>query len=114
MLVDSGPTSGDTALEVAALHLDAGELDLALVLAVNVAAPAGLARLTDADPGRIAEGAFVVALTRSSIARQHGWRAHAEIPRGACAPAGRDSAGTTFLAADAIVSLLTTMRRSSP
>ena len=114
MLVDSGPTSGDTALEVAALHLDAGELDLALVLAVNLAAPVRLARLTDAEPSRIAEGAFLVALARSSIARRHGWRAHTEILRGTGELAGRDAEGTTFLAADAIVSLLTTMRPSSP
>jgi 3-oxoacyl-(acyl-carrier-protein) synthase len=114
MLVDSGPTSGHTALDTAALHLDSGELDLALVLAVNVAAPVGLARLTGADPGRVAEGAFLVALTRSSIARRHGWRAHTEIPRGAREPAGQDSRETTFLAADPIVSLLTTIRQSSP
>jgi 3-oxoacyl-(acyl-carrier-protein) synthase len=124
MLVDSGPTSGYTALEVAALHLDAGELDLALVLAVNMAAPIGLARLTDAEPSRSPEGAFVVALTRSSIARRHGWRVHTEVPRSAGEPTGRGPAGTTsaslraepstFLAADAIVSLLTTVRRSSP
>jgi 3-oxoacyl-(acyl-carrier-protein) synthase len=114
MLVDSGATSGYTALEVAALHLDAGELDLALVLAVNVAAPVGLARLTDAEPSTIAEGAFVVALTRSSLARRHGWRAHTELLRSASEPTSRDPAGATFLAADAIVSLLTTMRRSSP
>jgi len=114
MLVDSGPTSGYTALEVAALHLDAGELDLALVLAVNVAAPVGLERLTDAEPSRFAEGAFMVALTRSSIARRHGWRVHTEVPRSAGEPTIRDAAGTTFLATDAIVSLLATMRRSSP
>lgn len=106
MLVDSGPTSGHTALDTAALHLDAGELDLALVLAVNVAAPDGLADLTDAARGRTAEGAFMVALTRSSIARQHGWRAHTVLRRGAREP------GTTFLAADALVSLLTTMQDS--
>jgi 3-oxoacyl-(acyl-carrier-protein) synthase len=113
MLVDSGPTSGHTALDAAALHLDAGELDLALVLAVNVAAPGGLAALTDADPGTVAEGAFLVALTRSSIARRHGWRAHAEVRRGAGEPARRNPGGTTFLAADPIVSLLTTMPGSS-
>jgi 3-oxoacyl-(acyl-carrier-protein) synthase len=114
MLVDSGPTSGHTALDTAALHLNTGELDLALVLAVNVAAPEGLARLTDAASGSIAEGAFLLALTRSSIARRHGWQAHTEVPRSAGEPAGRDPAGTTFLAADPIVSLLTTMLQGSP
>ena len=111
MLVDSGPTSGHTALDTAALHLDAGELDLALVLAVNVAAPGGLAGLSEVDPDRIAEGAFLVALTRASIARRHGWRALTELRRGAHEPAGGD---TTFLAADALVALLSTMTRSTP
>jgi 3-oxoacyl-(acyl-carrier-protein) synthase len=112
MLVDSGPTSGQTALDTAALHLDTGELDLALVLAVNMAALEGLTRLTDAEPGSVAEGAFLLALTRSSIAHRHGWRAHTEIPRGA--PIRHAPRGTMFLAADPIVSLLTTMLQSSP
>ncbi len=111
MLVDSGATSGYTALDTAVLQLDSGELDMALVLAVNVAAPDGLARLTGVDPDRVAEGAFLLTLTRSSVARQHGWRALTEVPRGAGGPAGT---GTTFLAADPLVSLLATMRHSSP
>jgi hypothetical protein len=109
MLVDSGPDSGRTALDTAALHLGTGDLDLALVLAVNLAAPPGLDRLTEPAAGRIAEGAFLVALTRASIARREGWRALAEVQRGA---AGRSPGETTFRAADAIVSLLTTMRQS--
>ena len=107
MLVDSGPTSGHTALDTAALHLATGELDLALVAAVNVAAPDGLAALTGVAPDRIAEGAFLVALTRTSVARLHGWRALTEVHRGARAPA---PGKTTFLAADPLVALL----RSTP
>jgi 3-oxoacyl-(acyl-carrier-protein) synthase len=109
MLVDSGATSGHTALNAAALQLGSGELDLALVLAVNVAAPDGLARLTGVDPDRVAEGAFLLALTRASLAHRHGWHVQTEIPRGAPCPAGQHSGATTFLAADAIVSLLTTV-----
>lgn len=109
MLVDSGPTSGSTALNTAALYLATRELDMALVLAVNVAVPSGLARLAGADPGSISEGAFLLALTRSSVARRHGWQAHAEIGRGTREPAGRDRMGTSFLAADAVVSLLATV-----
>ena len=112
MLVDSGPGSGRTALDAAALHLHTGELDLALVLAVTVAAPDGLAGLTGVAPDRIAEGAFLVALTRASIARGHGWRALTELRRGE--PARRDDGGRTFLAADALVALLGTMARSTP
>ncbi|MFG2043072.1 beta-ketoacyl synthase N-terminal-like domain-containing protein [Dactylosporangium sp. NPDC048998] len=113
MLVDSGPTSGATALNTAALHLATGELDLALVLAVNAAVPAGLEHVTGAAPDGNAEGAFLVALARSSTARRQGWRALAEVPRGAGGPTGRDTGGTTFLAADPIVSLLATMAQSS-
>lgn len=113
MLVDSGQTSGYTALDVAGLYLAAGELDVALVLAVNLAVPAGLARLAGAEPSRIAEGAFLLALTRSSVARRHGWQAHAEIPSGTREPAGLDHTETSFLAADAVVSLLTTLHRNS-
>jgi acyl transferase domain-containing protein len=101
MLVDSGRTSGSTALDVAALYLAAGELDMALVLDVSLAVPAGLARLADTEPGRIAEGAFLLALTRSSVARRHGWQEIAELPRGTREP-------------DAVVSLLTTLHRNSP
>jgi 3-oxoacyl-(acyl-carrier-protein) synthase len=120
LLADSGPTSGYAALDVATLYLDTGELDMALVLAVNVAVPAGLAGLVGAEPGDIAEGAFLLALTRSSVARRHGWQAHAEIPRGTRVeiPAGHDGNGTSFLAADGVVSLLTTLHttlhRGSP
>jgi len=58
MLVDSGPTSAHTALDVAGRYLTDGELDMALVLAVNVT-----------------EGGWMLALTRSSVARRHGWQA---------------------------------------
>jgi 3-oxoacyl-(acyl-carrier-protein) synthase len=116
MLVDSGSTSGHTALDVAALYLAAGELDMALVLAVNVAVPCGLGELVDSESGGIAEGAFLLALTRTSVARRHGWPVQAEIARGMRAPAGtaRDRSATSFLAADAVVSLLTDLSRNSP
>jgi acyl transferase domain-containing protein len=113
MLVDSGQTSGHTALDVATLYLATGELDMALVLAVNLAVPAGLARLAGAEPGRIAEGAFLLALTRSSVARRHGWQVHAEIPRGIREPTDLDHMETSFLAADAVVSLLGALHRNS-
>jgi Beta-ketoacyl synthase, N-terminal domain len=116
MLVDSGATSGDTALDVAALYLATGELDMALVLAVNVDVPAGLSPLADAEPDTIAEGAFLLALTRSSVARRHGWPVQAEIPR---TPRGRAARGrgqgkTSFLAADAVVELLASVHGNPP
>jgi 3-oxoacyl-(acyl-carrier-protein) synthase len=114
MLVDSGRTSGYTALDVAALYLATGELDMALVLAVNVDVPSGLGMLADAEPATVAEGAFLLALTRSSVARRHGWQVQAEIHRGTREPAGQDRGKTSFLAADALVSLLTALYRTSP
>lgn len=114
MLVDSGRTSGYTALDAASLYLAAGELDMALVLAVNLAVPAELASLAEADHSKIAEGAFLLALTRSSIARRQGWRVYAELPGGPSEPANPDDLETSFLAADAVVSLLgTALHRSA-
>jgi acyl transferase domain-containing protein len=116
MLVDSGATSGDTALDVAALYLATGELDMALVLAVNVDVPAGLSPLADAEPDTIAEGAFLLALTRSSVARRHGWPVHAKIPRTprGRAARGRSRGSTSFLAADAVVELLASVHGNPP
>jgi acyl transferase domain-containing protein len=97
MLVDLGGTSGYTAHDVAALYLATGELDLALVLDVNLAVADELATLAGAEPGQTPEGAFLLALTRASVARRHGWQAHAEIPGGT-----------------ATLSLLTTLHRTGP
>ena len=113
MVVDSGRRSGNTALDAAALYLASGELDMALVLAVNLAVPAELARLAGTEPGRIAEGAFLLALTRSSVARRHGWQVLAEIPRGRPEPVRLDDTKTSFLAADAVISLLGSLHRTS-
>jgi 3-oxoacyl-(acyl-carrier-protein) synthase len=119
MLVNSGVTSGYAALDVAALYLASGELDLVLVPAVNVAVPAGLARVASADPDTVAEGGFLLALTRASVARRHGWPVQAELDRAEISRAAREPgprAGRaperTFLAADAAVSLLATLDRS--
>ena len=114
MLVDSGRTSGYSALDVAALYLVTGALDMALVLAVSVDVPAGLGRLAGAEPGTVAEGAFLLALTRASVARRHGWRVHAEIPRSPRAPSAPVRGSTSFLAADAVVSLLASLHRNRP
>ncbi|MFI1524408.1 SDR family oxidoreductase [Kitasatospora cineracea] len=63
MTLDTGPTSGRTALRAAAAHLRRGELELALVLGVN-----GVS-----DRPRAAEGAFALLLTRASVARTRQW-----------------------------------------
>lgn len=113
MLVDSGGRSGQSALDVATLYLATGELDMALVLAVNVDVPAGLARLVDAEPDALAEGAFLLALTRPCVAQRHGLTVLTEVPRGISQPAISNHGDRTFLAADPIVSLLRTLRHGS-
>ncbi|MEU3496056.1 SDR family NAD(P)-dependent oxidoreductase [Kitasatospora cineracea] len=63
MTLDTGPTSGRTALRAAASYLRRGELELALILGVN-----GVS-----DRPRAAEGAFALLLTRASVARAREW-----------------------------------------
>ncbi|MFE7615854.1 SDR family oxidoreductase [Streptomyces sp. NPDC057496] len=74
MTLDTGPTSGRSALGAAAAHLRRGELEMALVLGVNGATGPLFTRLHDPVGSReTAEGAFALVLTRSSVARARGW-----------------------------------------
>lgn len=112
MLVDTGPTSGHTALQVASLYLHAGDMDMALVLGVSTVTRPGLAPLIGADPASHTEGAFLLALTRESLALEHGWTVltavddmpvrRTESPDASSA----SDAFASFLAADGLVELL--------
>ncbi|MFF3389827.1 SDR family oxidoreductase [Streptomyces sp. NPDC002669] len=74
MTLDTGPTSGRSALGAAAAHLRRGELEMALVLGVNGATGPLFTRLHGPAGSReTAEGAFALVLTRSSVARARGW-----------------------------------------
>ncbi|QNP68167.1 SDR family oxidoreductase [Streptomyces roseirectus] len=73
MTVDTGPTSGRSALTTARAYLRRGELDLAVVLGVNGGSSALFAHLHGLAPDVPAEGAFALAVTRASVARAHGW-----------------------------------------
>ncbi|MFM9442205.1 SDR family oxidoreductase [Streptomyces acidiscabies] len=73
MTVDTGPTSGRTALRTAQKYLSRGELDLALVLGANGGSTPLFARLHGLPELAPAEGAFALVLTRASIARSRGW-----------------------------------------
>jgi 3-oxoacyl-(acyl-carrier-protein) synthase len=112
MLVDTGPTSGYTALQVASLYLQAGDMDMALVLGVSTVIRPGLAPLIGADPATQTEGAFLLALTRESLALEHGWTVLTTMNdttvRRTESPdvGGARSAHATFLAADGLVELL--------
>lgn len=112
MLVDTGPASGHTALHVASLYLQAGDVDMALVLGVSTVTRPGLAPLIGADPAGHTEGAFLLALTRESLALEHGWTVLTTVddsPPRRTEPldAGSASGGyAAFLAADGLVELL--------
>ncbi|WP_353940138.1 SDR family oxidoreductase [Streptomyces sp. HUAS MG91] len=68
--VDTGRTSAATALDTAAAYVTSGEMDLALVLAVDAGSlhtgPHGTTHAA-------AQGAFLLALALASTARRHAW-----------------------------------------
>lgn len=113
MLVDSGATSGLTAVHTAVRQLDRGELDMALVLGVSPTGRPEFARFMGIDPQRVAEGAFLLALSRESTARAQGLSPLARLtsawPATPHAPAditGGATTGETFLAADGVLGVL--------
>lgn len=73
MTIDAGEDSTAAALKAAERHLHTGELDLALILAVNGNSTDTLATLTGAQPGELAEGAFLLAVSTARLAREHRW-----------------------------------------
>ncbi|MFF9570421.1 SDR family oxidoreductase [Streptomyces sp. NPDC014685] len=111
MTLDTGLTSGRSALGAAAAHLRRGELEMALVLGVNGATGPLFTRLHDpAGSRQTAEGAFVLVLTRSSVARARGWpllttldTLSARLSAGHCAP---DGPGWSYPGADDLVTAL--------
>jgi 3-oxoacyl-(acyl-carrier-protein) synthase len=106
MLVDGGPASGRAALRAASLYLRAGDMDMALVLGVSHVVRPGLAPLLGADPARQTEGAFLLALTRQSLAREHGWTVLAPVDGPPPRTSGETAAHAAFLGADEMVELL--------
>ncbi|MYU21132.1 polyketide synthase [Streptomyces sp. SID8352] len=73
MTLDNGPDSSRVALRTARRYLADGRLDLVLLLAMNPSAEREAAWTTGVDPDRLAEGAFLLGLTRESMARERGW-----------------------------------------
>ncbi|MEV5513202.1 SDR family oxidoreductase [Streptomyces flaveolus] len=110
MAVDAGVDSTLTALRVAQRYLRTGELDLALVLAVNGNATATNAALTSTEATPLAEGAFLLAVTTESVAERHGWQALARLSDDRVNSADATVAPTkperSYLAADHAVALL--------
>ncbi|MEW1722052.1 SDR family oxidoreductase [Streptomyces sp. NPDC093109] len=102
MTVDTGPTSGRTALTTAEKYLRRGDLDMALVLGVNGGSDPLYARIHGLSGTAPAEGAFTVVLTRASVARTRAWPVLAGYDRLLAAlPVRRGFApGRTYLAGD--------------
>ncbi|UGY92579.1 SDR family NAD(P)-dependent oxidoreductase [Streptomyces gobiensis] len=73
MTLDTGTTSGRTALRTAERYLRHGELDLALVIGVSGGSEPLYAQLHELSETAPAEGAFLIALARVSTARDHAW-----------------------------------------
>ncbi|MFI5776681.1 SDR family oxidoreductase [Nocardia sp. NPDC051570] len=124
LTVDTGPDAALDALRTAERHLRHGTLDLALVGAVNGNGSPELADiLASGDEYRgLAEGAFLVALTRKSTARAEGLPVLATISTELAVsdPASRPDtvaplrgSQRTYLAGDAMLALLAHLTRGS-
>ncbi|MFJ1767902.1 SDR family oxidoreductase [Amycolatopsis sp. NPDC088138] len=106
--VDTGRTSALTAIHTASRYLRAGDLDLALVVAASADRGTDLAAVLEVDAARIAEGAFLLALSRRSTATAQGWPILAtlaavldEVPQQPTITCGGPD-GHTYLGADGL------------
>ncbi|MEV6823367.1 SDR family oxidoreductase [Amycolatopsis sp. NPDC051102] len=109
LTLDTGASSALTAVRTASQYLAAGEIDLALVVAVNGNSTPELAALLGERPDRLAEGAFLLALARRRDAEAKGWPVLCALttdPRPDRRPVGGTPRARTYLAADGAVDLL--------
>ncbi|MGW6022313.1 beta-ketoacyl synthase N-terminal-like domain-containing protein [Streptomyces sp. NPDC055099] len=116
MLVDTGATSGLTAVHTAVRQVSRGVLDMALVLGVSPTGRPEFAHFMGIDPQGVAEGVFLLALSRESTALAHGltplarltsaWPATPHAPADIICGATTGDTGPTFLAADGILGVL--------
>ncbi|MGI5170915.1 SDR family oxidoreductase [Spirillospora sp. CA-253888] len=112
MGVDTGTASGMDSLAVAGDYLRSGDLDLALVVAVNgnaLGAWEGLLRpALGPGTGRLAEGALCLALTRRSIAERFSLVSLGQIAPGVAGQAvpAAPPPGPSHLAADSAFAVL--------
>lgn len=77
--VDAGRASTQAALHVAGRYLATGELDVALVLALNGNSTPTMAGLAELDPDQLAEGAVLLVVTRRGLAAEQGWPMLADV-----------------------------------
>ncbi|MEU4526370.1 SDR family oxidoreductase [Amycolatopsis sp. NPDC024027] len=114
LTIDTGRSSTLTAVHTAARYLATGELDLALVLALNGNSTPEWAALLGEPAGKPAEGAFLFALARKRDAQAHGWPVLATVtteprPGGDASAAERPPRDRTYLGADGAIDLLTAL-----
>ncbi|QDY80418.1 beta-ketoacyl synthase N-terminal-like domain-containing protein [Streptomyces qinzhouensis] len=123
MLVDTGATSGLTAVHTAIRQLAHGGIDMALVLGVSATSRPDFAHFMGIEAERIAEGAFLLALSRESVARAHGLtplvRLHTAWTGSPQAPAeyalgGPGTTEETFLGADGILAVIRALHSAAP
>ncbi|MBT2385286.1 SDR family oxidoreductase [Streptomyces sp. ISL-11] len=110
MAIDAGVDSSLMALKTAHRYLRTGELELALVLAVNGNSTPENGALFGQGAATLAEGAFLLALASARSAERHHWPVLARLSFGAGQepPGGRGPGVRTrsYLAADHVVGLL--------
>ncbi|WP_269808374.1 beta-ketoacyl synthase N-terminal-like domain-containing protein, partial [Actinoalloteichus caeruleus] len=120
--VDGGPDSALDALRTAERYLRHGDLDFAVVGAVNGNSTEELRRVLESagESDTPAEGAFLVVLARESTARSHALPALARLRTrfGAADPSGAPrqhpplaGSGRTYLGADPLVALVAHLSR---
>ncbi|MEU4769260.1 SDR family oxidoreductase [Actinosynnema sp. NPDC023794] len=114
MAIDAGRDGTFAALRVAHRYLRTGELDLALVVAVNGNGSTENAVLARLGPAPLGEGAFLLAVTTSHTARERGLPVLARLSF-STAPQERPAAteGRSYLAADHALALLHAVERGA-
>jgi len=109
MGIDAGGGSACAAIHTACRYLRQQRMDLALVVCMNEGSTPLVAEFTGHPAENLAEGAFLLALTRESFARAHGWPVLAGITSGP-APGAQQTAtsspGHDYLGAQGAVDLL--------
>ncbi len=109
MALDAGDASGAAAVHTARRYLLTGELELALVLAVNGNSEPELAAILDRPCESLAEGAFLIGLATAERARAYGWPIRARLrftARSESSTAPAPSTDRDYLAAADAVALI--------
>ncbi|PXX69234.1 beta-ketoacyl synthase-like protein [Nocardia tenerifensis] len=122
LTTSAGRASTNAGLHIAAQYLRFGELDVALVLGINGNSTWSGADAAGRPAGNVAEGAFLLMLSRAATARERGWPVLARIDTGlrdedTAIPAAQwGSAGDepTYVGADGAVALVSGLCTGMP